>query len=113
MLSEHKEQLRRREEEREKEKQQLEAEQEAEKTRMREQLESHKNEIASQYSESDDEELSDNNETWITHLVYFLKCIKEFDWSNSFEDLPLAVNNKKGFSLLWLGNETFEKTFYP
>ena len=46
MLSEHKEQLRRREEEREKEKQQLEAEQEAEKTRMREQLESHKNEIA-------------------------------------------------------------------
>ena len=46
MLSEHKEQLRKREEEREREKQQLEAEREAEKTRMREQLESHKNEIA-------------------------------------------------------------------
>ena len=41
---------------------------------------SHKNEIASRYSESDDGKLSDNNKTWITQFVSFLKRIKDFDW---------------------------------
>ena len=74
---------------------------------------SHKNEIASRYSESDDDELSDNDETWITHFVSFLKRIKDFDWDNSFVDLPKDGNDQTGFFLLWLGNDTFEKTFYP
>ena len=74
---------------------------------------SHKNEIASRYSESDDGELSDNDETWITQFVSFLKHIKDFDWKNSFVDLPIDGNDEKGFFLLWLGNDTFEKAFYP
>ena len=55
----------------------------------------HKNEIASLYSASSDDELSDNDKTWITHFVSFLKRIKDFDWSNSFADLPKDGNNKK------------------
>ena len=49
---------------------------------------SHKSEIASQYSNDDDEEMSENNDAWITHLVSFLKYIGKFNWDNSFEHRP-------------------------
>ena len=74
---------------------------------------SHKNKIVSRYFQTDDDELSDNNDTWITHLVSFLKGINEFHWCNSFDHLPQNGKDKQDFFLLWLGNETFEKTFYP
>ena len=73
---------------------------------------SHKNKIVSRYFQTDDDELSDNNDTWITHLVSFLKRINEFHWCNSFDHLPQNGKDKQDFFLLWLGNETFEKNFY-
>ena len=74
---------------------------------------SHKSEIASQYSKANDEEPSKDDNTWITHLVSFLKHIKHFQWNNSFEHLPQLGNDKNGFFLLWLGGEKFEELFFP
>ena len=74
---------------------------------------SHKNEIASQFSNADDEDGSETDETWITHLVSFLKHINNFQWSNSFKHLPQLGNDKQGFFLLWLAGDNFEKMFYP
>jgi len=74
---------------------------------------SHKNEIASQFSNADDEDRSETDETWITHLVSFLKHINNFQWSNSFEHLPQLGKDKQGFFLLWLAGNNFENLFYP
>ena len=74
---------------------------------------SHKSEIASQYSNDEDEEMSENNDAWITHLVSFLKHIRKFNWNNSFEHLPQDGIDKDGLFLLWLVDDTFEQTFYP
>ena len=74
---------------------------------------SHKNEIASQFSNADDEDGSETDETWITHLVSFLKHINNFQWSNSFEHLPQLGKDKQGFFLLWLAGDNFENMFYP
>ena len=74
---------------------------------------SHKSEIASQYSNADDEDRSETDETWITHLVSFLKHINKFQWSNSFEHLPQLGKDKQGFFLLWLAGNNFENLFYP
>ena len=74
---------------------------------------SHKSKIASQYSNADDEDESATDETWITHLVSFLKHINKFQWSNSFQHLPQLGKDKKGFFLLWLAGDNFENLFYP
>ena len=74
---------------------------------------SHKNEIASQYSNADDKDGSETDKTWITHLVSFLKHINQFQWSNSFQHLPQLGKDKEDFFLLWFQGNDFEEFFYP
>ena len=52
------------------------------------------------------------NDTWIKKLASFIGELKNFKWSNSFDDLADVERDQDSYMLLWLDNDDFEKHFF-